>query len=214
MPHLFVADQMSEVLSEAVPNQLVVLGDVIDDGAETTETGGDHRLVVEEDQFDGGLLQLGEEDLAGVLYQGHRQLQGPSDVGNDLFKDFITHWIWKILLKIQLTSHSAKVVYLVVPLSLASHIEVRLQRLDVVDQQLGPDLGEQVGGGEAGDDPVRLAAAADIAHVGRHQGLLLSLQHGLHQAVDDLLAGLDQLLGRLKVHLGGVVLVSFGDEQL
>ena len=75
---------MSEALSEAVPDQLVVLGDVIDDGAETTETGGDHRLVVEEDQFDGGLLQLGEENLAGVLYQGHRQLQGPSNVGNDL----------------------------------------------------------------------------------------------------------------------------------
>ena len=87
MPHLFEADQMSEVLSEAVPDQLVVLGDVVDDGAETTEAGGDYRLVVEEDQFDGGLLQLGEEDLAGVLNQGHRQLQGPSDVGNDL-KDF------------------------------------------------------------------------------------------------------------------------------
>ena len=32
----------------------------------------------------GGLLELREEDLAGVLYQRHGQLQGPRHVGDDL----------------------------------------------------------------------------------------------------------------------------------
>ena len=44
------------------------LGDVVDDGAETGETGRHDSLVVEDDQLDAGLLQLAEEDLAGMLY--------------------------------------------------------------------------------------------------------------------------------------------------
>ncbi len=44
-----------------------------------------------DDQTNGGLLQLGKEDLAGVLYQRHRQLKGSRHVRNDLVVALITH---------------------------------------------------------------------------------------------------------------------------
>ena len=77
--HLLVGDQVPEVLLEAVPDQGEVPGDVVDDGAEAGEAGGDDRLVVEQDQLHAGFLQLTQEDLTGVLDQRNCQLQGPEE---------------------------------------------------------------------------------------------------------------------------------------
>ena len=81
-----------------------------------------------------------------------------------------------------------------------------------MNEQLWPDLGKEVGGRQAGHNPVGLAAAPRLrlAVVLRP---LLRLEDRLDKAVDNLLAGKDQLFGRLLDDLGRVVLVLLGPEQ-
>ena len=76
----------------------------------------------------------------------------------------------------------------------------------MMNEELRPDLGEEEGGGETCHDPMRLPGAAVL-------GPLLGLEHGLHQAIHDLLAGKHQLLWRLLHDLRGVGLVLLGREK-
>jgi len=55
-----------------------------------------------------------------------------------------------------LSSHSVQECY---DLGLAAHIEIRLEGLDMVDEQLGPRLGEEEGGGEASHNSVRASCS-------------------------------------------------------
>ena len=123
---LLEGDQVAEVLLEAVPDQSEVARDTVYDAAEAGKTGGDDSFVVEQDELHARLLQLGEEDLTWVLDQGHGQLEGASHVGD----------------------------YLVVALSLAAHIQIRLEGLDMVDEQLWSRFCKEESGCETSHDPM------------------------------------------------------------
>ena len=64
------------VLIEHVSNKFVVVREVIDDGGEAGDAGGDDKLSALQDELHGVFLQLRQEHLAGVLHQRHHQLQG------------------------------------------------------------------------------------------------------------------------------------------
>ena len=49
---------MAEILLEAVSDESVVLGDIVDDRAKAGKTGGDDSFGVEENQLHAGFLQL------------------------------------------------------------------------------------------------------------------------------------------------------------
>ena len=75
---------MSIILSKALSHQTKILGHIVDYRSQAGQTGTNHLLVVTvEDELDTGLLQLGQEDLAGVLDQRHNQLKGLGHVGNN-----------------------------------------------------------------------------------------------------------------------------------
>ena len=65
---------MAKVLLEAVPDEGEITSDVIDDAAEAGKAGRDNSFVVEQDQLHARLLQLREEDLAGMLDEGNGEL--------------------------------------------------------------------------------------------------------------------------------------------
>ena len=177
---LLEGDQVTEVLLEAVPDQGEVASDIVDNAAEAGKTGGDDGFVVEQDQLHARLLQLREEDLAGVLDEGDRQLKGASHVGDDL----------------------------VVALSLASHIEIRLEGLDMIDEQLRSGLCKEEGGCETSHDPVRTSSRLCVP-----DRCLFGLENSLYETVHNLLAGDHQRLGRLPVHLSCIILVLLWPEK-
>ena len=172
-------------MGHAVRNEY--LGDVVDDGAEEGEAGGDDLHAVLHDELDGVLLQLREEDLRRVADERHRQLQRERDVADDG----------------------------VVPRDLTEDLQVRLQRLHVLDEQLRPRLGEEVERREAGHHARvgaerRLLAALRV----RLLTLLLDAQHALDERVHDLLAREHELRRRVRVLLRRVLLVLARPEQL
>lgn len=81
---LLVLGDGAVVVLEAVPDQLEVLGDVVDDRAEARQATGHHRLLVLQDQLDRVLLELRHERLARVLDQRHHQLQRARHAADDL----------------------------------------------------------------------------------------------------------------------------------
>ena len=98
------------MLLEAVSDESVVLGDIVDDRAKAGKIGGDDSFGREENQLHAGFLQLGNENLNQVLDKGDCELKSPGHVADDL----------------------------VVPLGLALHVEVGLEGMQVVDKQLPP----------------------------------------------------------------------------
>ena len=70
----------------------------------------------------------------------------------------------------------------------------------MLDEELWPDLGEEVGGSEACHDAVGLAGRARLVLL-LLLLLLLRAEDRLHQTVNNLLAGLHQLLRGLPVDL-------------
>ena len=82
-----------------------------------------------QNELDTGLLELREKDLTGMLDQRHHQLQRPRHIRDDL----------------------------IVALREALDVEVGLEGLHMVDEQLGPDLGKEEGGGKASHDTMGLA---------------------------------------------------------
>lgn len=56
------------VLVENVSDELVIVREVVDDGGEASDAGGDDELAVLQDQLHGILLQLRQEHLARVLH--------------------------------------------------------------------------------------------------------------------------------------------------
>lgn len=129
--HQLILCERAKVLAEAIAYELEVARDVVDNGAEAGQTGGDHVLLVLQDQLDRVLLELGEERLARVLEKRHDELQSLGHVADDLE----------------------------VPGSPTTEAEVRLQGHGVRHQQSGPDLGKQIQRPHAGHESLRGASA-------------------------------------------------------